>query len=200
MDEPPVSLACEWSMIGFKRASHGRHLHRLIGMALVVGGSMAGLSRPAGASPIKASLHHREMARLDAEAGHSWSAYLLAGPKIWSSVIHPEVTPEVRSAIWRALGSDAPESTAWVQFLLWKQSLDPARFDRNHPHVAPILNRISSESLVSQTPTPTTTPTTPDTTPLTQPQTVTAAVPEPGSWLLALGMTGWGLWRRRRGR
>ncbi len=188
-------------MIGFKRVSHGRHLLRLIGMALFAGGCLAALSRAASASPIKASLHHREMARLDAEAGHSWSAYLLAGPKIWSSVIHPEVTHEVRSAIWRALGSDAPESTAWVQFLLWKQSLDPARFGRNHPHVAPILNRISSASLVSQTPTPTTTTTTtPDTTPLTEPQTVTAAVPEPGPWLLALGMTGWGLWWRRRGR
>ena len=33
---------------------------------------------------------------------------------------------------------------------------------------------------------------------LTQPQSLTPQVPEPGPWLLALGMTGWGLWWRRQ--
>ena len=143
------------------------------------------------------------MARLDAQLGHSWAAYLMAGPSVWSTVIHPKVTPDLRTAIWKALGSTDAASNPMVEFLLWKQSLDPARFARYHPHVAPILNRISAASLVSQTiapATPTTTGTTPDTTPVTQPQTLTPCRPEPGPWLLALGMTGWGLWWRRRRR
>jgi hypothetical protein len=187
-------------MIVSKRTGQGHRAVRLAGIALIAGawGCFSDMTS-AVASPIKASLRHTDEVRLDAEAGHSWSAYLLAGPKMWSSVIHPSVTPDVRADIWRALRSDAPESTAWVQFLLWKQSLDPERFARNHPRVAPILDRISSASLGSQTITPTTT-TSPDTTPLTQSQSLTPSVPEPGPWLLALGMTSWGLWWRRRSR
>jgi hypothetical protein len=187
-------------MIVSKRPCQWHRRVRLVGIALIAGacGFFANMSS-AVASPIKASLRHKDEVRLDAEAGHSWSAYLLAGPKMWSSVVHPSVTPDVRAAIWKALGSDAPESTAWVQFLLWKQSLDPERFALNHPHIAPVLDRISSASLGTQTITPPTT-TTPDTTPLTQPQSLTPVVPEPGPWLLALGMTGWGLWWRWRAR
>jgi PEP-CTERM motif len=173
-------------------------------MALIVGGWALAGSREAGASPIKGSHERSEEARIDAVAAHSWAAYLKAGPSVWSSLVHPSVTPDVRTSIWRALRSDDAESSAWVQFLLWKQSLDPARFAHYHPKVAPVLDRISSASLGSQAITPATTPPTSSnqstTTPLTQSQTLTGAVPEPGAWLLALGMTGWGLWWRRRGR
>jgi hypothetical protein len=150
------------------------------------------------ASPIKGSHHHYDVAGAETEAAHSWSAYLLAGPKLWSSVIHPTVTPDVRTSIWHALRTDAAEANPWVHFLLWKQSLDPARFARNHPHVAPVLNRISADTPI----TPVTQTTSPrsTSTPLTEPQTLTPSVPEPGPWLLALGMTGWGLWWRRRQR
>jgi hypothetical protein len=170
-----------------------------IGFALTICGVLN--SRLASASPIKAHRDH-EAAILAVRTEHgSWSAYLLAGPKLWSTQIHPRVTADVRTSIWHALGSDAPESTPWVRFLLWKQSLDPARFARNHPHVAPVLNRISAtKNLITPvTQSDTTTPPS-TTTPLTQPQTLTPAMPEPRPWLLALGMTGWGLWWRRRGR
>ena len=113
---------------------------------------------------------------------------------------HPR-TFQVRSGA--ALRSDDAESSAWVQFLLWKQSLDPARFAHYHPKVAPVLDRISAASLGTQAITPPATnsgtPATP-LTPLVQPQSLTSTVPEPGPLLLALGMTGWGLWWRRRGR
>ena len=118
-------------------------------------------------------------------------------------MIHPEVTPDVpRRPIWRARSEAMPPKLQppWVQFLLWKQSLDPTRFARNHPHVAPVLSRIVTTASSQVTPTPTTsTPTTSSTTPITEPQTLAPTVPEPAAWLLALGMTGWGLrWRLRQ--
>jgi hypothetical protein len=127
---------------------------------------------------------------------------LLSGPKLWSSTIHPSVTVDVRTSIWHALRSDAVESNPWVRFLLWKQSLNPERFARNHPHVAPLLARIRADHVIADV-SPPTAPTPPPpsiTPPVTEPQTITPAVPEPGPLLLALGMTGWGLWWRRRQR
>jgi hypothetical protein len=176
-----------------------RQIARLFGIVLVVTAWGISVSPPAAASPIKHSHQLTETARLDAEIGHSWSAYLMAGPRVWSTVVHPSVTPDLRAAIWKALGSTDAASSPMVDFLLWKQSLDPARFARYHPHVAPILNRISAASLGSQTVAPSA-PTSADTTPVIQPQTLTPTVPEPGPWLLALGMTAWGLWWRRRPR
>jgi len=156
-------------------------------------------TQPAHASPIRTSHHRYDEVLAEKTAARSWSTYLLAGPSVWSTSIHPRVTPEVRTSIWHALGSEAPETNAWVKFLLWKQSLDSARFARFHPHVAPILNRISTSNLATQvTQNPTTTPS--STTPLTQPQTLTPAVPEPAPFILAACMTGWGLWWRRRQR
>src|SRR5262249_24629514 len=101
-------------MIRFVRAGRRHFVSRLIGIGLVA--TIGGVSdaRPACASPIKGHRHH-EAAVLAERAEHgSWSAYLLAGPKLWSSVIHPQVTPEVRTSIWHALGSEAPESQPWV--------------------------------------------------------------------------------------
>jgi hypothetical protein len=201
MDEWLVAQAREWRMIGFRRAGRGRAVSFVVGIGLVATGWGVLAPPPVVASPIKGSHHRYEAVDAEREAARSWSAYLLAGPKLWSSVIHPSVTPEVRNSIWHALRTDAAETNPWVHFLLWKQSLDPARFARNHPHVAPVLNRISTVKVVTPV---TQTSSTPGTgtpvtsTPLTQPQTIAPAVPEPGAWLLAVGMTGWGLWRRRR--
>ncbi len=199
MDEWIISLAYEWRMIGITRAGQGHRLVRLIAMVLIVGGCGVSGSRPAAASPIKASRQRDEAIRVEEAAAHSWAAYLKAGPSVWTSLVHPSVTPEVRSSIWRALRSDDAESSAWVQFLLWKQSLDPARFAHYHPKVAPVLDRISAASLGPQAITPPATNSGTPVAPLVQPQSLTSSVPEPGPLLLALGMTGWGLWWRRRG-
>ena len=82
MDESPASLACEWSMIGFNRASHGPELVRLIGMAVcVVGRCRSSLPTGRGIADQRHRLTTTKSCCLDAEASHSWSAYLIAGPR-----------------------------------------------------------------------------------------------------------------------
>ncbi len=86
-----------------------------------------------------------------------------------------------------------------IEFLLWKQSLDPVRFDRFHPKIGPAIDK-----LVKTTPTPSNVLSPPTTTPSSPPPSEgqvlapSAATPEPSTWLVAMGMTGWALWRRRR--
>jgi len=83
-----------------------------------------------------------------------------------------------------------------IQWLLWKQSLDPTRFAFYHPNLSSALTKLS---------------TTPATTTGAQqvgkpPTTSTSGggpvegqqVPEPSTWLLALTITGCGLWWRHR--
>ena len=76
--------------------------------------------------------------------------------KMWSSVIHPAVTPEVRSAIWKArLGSDDPSLHA-------PGAVSPVETEPRPGAVRtgitltfpPYSNRISSAGLGSQTITP----------------------------------------------
>jgi hypothetical protein len=143
-------------------------------------------------------------AKIDrAAVGSSWSEYLLGGPSVWDKVPHPLVTEAVKAEIRRALKTDPGGTALIVQFLLNKQSLDPARFDHYHPNLVRPLSKFSTP----------TTPTTPSTgaqvltppsttTPLTEPQTTTGPaeqpVPEPQALLLAIGMIGWAVWWRRR--
>jgi len=170
-----------------------------------------------GFERVEAAPIHGDHERLDAHEAalarsgmfRSWSEYLMGGPSVWSGVIHPRVTPAVESAIWKAIRTDPGETSPWVQYLLHKQSLDPARFAHYHPKLSPALDKLSAAPTAAQVLTPgqtttstggtttstggTTTPTGGTTTPLTEGQ----EIPEPATWLLALGMAGWGVWRRR---
>jgi hypothetical protein len=154
----------------------------------------------ADAAPIH-SVHKRfdaEEAWITHSSGsRAWAEYLVAGPSAWSSIIHPQVSPAVRSAIWKALRSDRAEASPWVQFLFYKQSLNPDRFARFHPRVALALDRMSARPaarVLAQE--PVNTPTASPAPPLLQAQ----QIPEPATWLLALGMAGWFAWWRRRSR
>jgi hypothetical protein len=153
----------------------------------------------AEASPIR----HKGPTQVESSTFRAWSRYLLAGPSVWAKVPHPPVTLAIRSAIWESIKADPGGTDPMVQFLLWKQSIDPPRFAHFHPKLAPILTKIaktptSPEQLI---PPPSTggVPATPTTLPPVPSEgNLIPSVPEPETLLLALGMAGWGLWRGRR--
>ena len=153
------------------------------------------------ASPIR----HEALTQAEVTDFKQWSRYIDSGPKEWKAVLHPRVTPALISSIWQAVKTDPGGTEPMVAYLLWKQSLDPTRFAYYHPKLSPALNRILSA-------TPTTTlapqglnPTTPETTSTPSPTTgeqglnpIPTAAPEPSTLLVALGLSGWCVWRARR--
>jgi hypothetical protein len=172
---------------------------------IVIGSGCLGFGQ-ANASPIRRT--HRTdaveayLARSHSGTFHPWSAYLLGGPSLWSGVIHPRVNSGVETAIWKAIRSDRGEESPWIRFLLWKQSLNPTRFARFHPHVALALDRISAyptQAAMLPPITPTTNPT-PGSGGTGQPPTEAQQIPEPSTWLISLGMAGWGAWWHQRKR
>lgn len=156
----------------------------------------------AGAGADAAAIHRAatrgpEMTAADVVSFKEWSKYLLEGPSVWTQVLHPPVTPAVRSAIWESVKTDPGGTDPMVDYLLWKQSLDPTRFALYHPKLAPALHKIelarSSPTLVSQAAPPTTTGSSAaPTSPTVAPQNlVPSAAPEPSMMLLAACMTAW---------
>lgn len=185
-----------------------------LGLGLAIACVVLGLDgREASAEAIRhrvaqpAAVAFRGMPAAEVLTFKSWSRYLLAGPMAWSTIAHPSVTPAVRSAIWVSVRTNPSPADPMVNFLLWKQSIDPTRFDRYHPHLAPALRQVAmSRTLrppaitpagppsiwgttgVSNTPTTVTTTTTTTT---AQDRLYPPAVPEPGMVLIAAGMTAW---------
>jgi hypothetical protein len=170
-----------------------------IGLTLLAGGFVG--SGTVDGSPIHKDHLSHETHDAAVEPSHryrSWSAYLLGGPSVWSHVIHPPVTPAVVSAIWKAIRTDPPgDSNAWVHYLLYKQSLNPARFAHWHPGIAVALHRLAPPVTGPQvlSPAPGTSSSSGPPAPLQAQE-----IPEPMPWLIVLGMAGWGLWWRRRHR
>jgi PEP-CTERM motif len=169
-------------------------------------------SRVEAAAIVHASrIEKKEMA----ESGSSWSEYLLGGPRVWDHVPHPPVTEAVKHEIRKALKTDPGGTALIVQFLLNKQSLDPARFDHYHPNLVRPLSKFETSSSPtittgaqvlgpgsSTTTLPTEAQTTGSSAPPTEAQTTGSPsaqnVPEPETLLLAIGMAGWAVWWRRR--
>ena len=105
----------------------------------------------------------------------SWATYVLAGPSAWSTVPAPPVTLNVRETMDQALESPDPTSNPYVDYLLWRRSLDPSRFDYWHPVIGPML-----QQLITSTPSPSLAPSTPQ-----APQSVgTQPQPLPGSGIV----------------
>lgn len=168
-----------------------------------------------------ARVRHYSLTPSQAQVYRAWTNFLAAGPDVWSTRQAPSFTPEIRRTIWQVLKTDSQAdqlANPMIDYLLWRQSLNTARFDFYHPRVSRVLNQLLeappttvTPSLPTSLPVPQTTPTvaapqgvTPPTVsspPLVAPATQTVAppaVPEPSSILLALGMTACGLWWRRR--
>jgi hypothetical protein len=180
-----------------------------------------GANRAEGASTKRFVLTPQE-----ARTFQVWSNYLAKGPQTWSTVHAPPFTPAIRSTIWQVLKSDTQAqqlTNPMIDYLLWRQSINPTRFATNHPHLSPALTQLlNSLEVPSTIPPPAVTPpqatvpqgitppatlippatqSVPPTTQSVSPQSVMPpAVPEPGSLVLAAGMIGWGVWWARRSR
>jgi hypothetical protein len=169
-------------------------------MAVVLAGLV-----PVGAAPIR---KNHELDLNDQGVPKGWSHFLLAGPTFWETHVHPPYDFQVRMTIWNIIKTDPGGENPMIAFLLWKQSLDPARFDHFHPNIGPAIDKLVALK-VSQTSTPTSTPSSPNpstpgttTTPPSEGQQLTppTATPEPSTWIMAIGMAGWAFWRCRRRR
>jgi hypothetical protein len=165
----------------------------------------------ANAAPIT----HHDKTNVDKPDVSTWSGYLAGGPSVWRKVPHPLVTQAVRDEIWHALKTDPGGTAPMVKFLLWKQSIDPARFDYYHPSLVRPLARIAASIPATSTPTvaaqvltaPTSTPNTSTTSspsiPPTEGQTIGSpaqSVPEPGTLMIAISLATWAVCHQRRTR
>jgi hypothetical protein len=185
-------------MNGFTRTPRSSRARCLLrhGLVLLVAGLWG------SNQALAAAIHHvHKTSAVDPASFRTWSEYLLGGPTVWASVAHPALTPAIETSMWKAIKSDPPPDTdAVVQFFLWKQSLDPARFDHFHPRVAAAMSKIKAEIATATPATATATgPSTTTSSPTDQAQELTPpTVPEPATLYLTIGMAGYALWWRRR--
>lgn len=71
-------------------------------------------------------------------ARRAWDAFLAGGEGLWSHAAPPPITPAVNLEMHGAVlhPTASTEDGEWVNYLLWRQGLNPARFDANHPCIA----------------------------------------------------------------
>jgi hypothetical protein len=99
----------------------------------------------AQASPIKhhdaAIMHVQGHVHAHAQAAHGhalahtasgWNNYLAGGPLYWAKADPPVITGQIRALMHEALKSADPVANPNVEYLLWRRSLDPSRFDSFH--------------------------------------------------------------------
>jgi hypothetical protein len=187
-----------------------RERQRCCAVVLALGGF--GLATAAAeARPIRSTIHVQEV---HSRTMDEWLHYLSAGPGMWTRVVHPQVSREIRMTIDHALASPDPLHNEFVNYLVWKRSLDPIRFTRYHPRLSPELARLSypvvtsvptppvpEAQTVSSPPTTPAPPTTITTTvpPITSPPDSTGTqVPEPSPLVISLALIGSGVWWRWR--
>ncbi len=114
------------------------------------------------------------------------------------------VPPILRAMAARGMYS---ADTPLMQYLQWRRSLNPARFDYYHPRLGPSLAQTTWTPSPTPTPPCTCTPcqqVQPQREPRTEPQgppwTEPPAVPEPSTGVMALTLIGAACWWRRRSR
>jgi hypothetical protein len=160
-------------------------------------------------SAVAATVNNSSLTSRDAKAFASWTYFLSGGVHRWATTRAPAFTPAVRSTIWTLLRSDSQSQALgnpMIEYLLWKRSLDPTRFATNHPNLSPVLAGLLRTSTLPTPPinlSPSTFSAEPQTTNLPQTgasltQNTPAVIPEPGTLILAISMTGWAVWHRRK--
>jgi hypothetical protein len=164
----------------------------------------------------------RQATTVSGPAVRAWENYIAHDPSYWLSVRAPKITLAVRAWMMATLTEADPTADPMTEYLLWRRSIAPVRFDYYHPHLGPELQNLlptltststpgtgsspSASSTPATTPTPTPTPT------QAQPQlsipsstgtsgSVPSAVPEPGAGTIALIMVAsaaFAKWNRTR--
>src|SRR5262249_15542672 len=108
----------------------------------------------APASPIRHRHHPHLAARSASPEFAAWNAFLAGGERHWARVRPPEITSQIHVLMNRGLESAHPTSNPNVEYLMWRRSLAPERFDRFHPRIGPMLQAL----IPAATTTPVTTP------------------------------------------
>jgi hypothetical protein len=139
--------------------------------------------------PAVVATRQARAATLAARDAGRWDAYFRRA--LQGHSLRVQVPQTLRGV--RALAAAASQSdSAFVQYLRWRRGLNPARFDRNHPNVGPLLPEIP----------PVVPPIVPGNVPRPRPNpqvpVLPPAVPEPSTALVVAGLfAGAALWRRR---
>lgn len=151
---------------------------------MVIGMALLGVVVPATsvrAMPIRSSLVR-------------WEQFVEGGPRVWKREHAPPLVLSVRRALQAAvMGRDATVNP-FVQYLTWRRSLNPARFDHWHPFLGPRIHELLphlphvSRPSVSPHERP----------PLHPEPQVIPPVPEPDTILIAMALIGSGVWWRKR--
>jgi hypothetical protein len=146
---------------------------------------IAGFLAVATAVPVEASVIQQTSTPLTAMNSVSdWPEFLAGGPTLWAEVAAPPIDQSVKNTIAADLDQAAAnpghihaQALSMVQYVIWRRSLDPSRFDSNHPQYVSDLERIITSSL--PTPPTVTTPSTPPppTNPTTTPPTIPPTTP-----------------------
>lgn len=144
------------------------------------------VSCPAGASGIRG--HHLIVAKHAQSLGPAWGGFLSGGQSVWETAKAPRFPSGL--ALPSHLGRLV--DTPFVDYLSWRRSLDPARFDHYHPNVGPELALMTTP--VRATPAATTMGGVPKHPFRPTPQNL----PEPGSLGIAFVLLGAGLAVRNR--
>jgi hypothetical protein len=164
-------------------AARPRGVGRSFGLAIIVIAAELWCTTGVFAAPIHRAHEH---AVADPVSYRTWPEYVLGGPSVWSSIVHPPLTRGIEGLIWRRIWANPTESNPYVQFFLFKQSIDPPRFNHYHPRLALTLGRIVAASDLA--PSTATLPVT-SIPAVVEPQQIDSrTVPEPGSALVAVGM------------
>ena len=97
---------------------------------------------PGPASAIRSHRHHATSFRTEDSLGSAWNHFLIGGPTLWASVRSPRFPSNVLLA--RRNGNLL--ETPFVDYLFWRRSLNPARFDLFHPALGPALGQLTPPS------------------------------------------------------
>jgi len=128
--------------------------------------------------------------RTELTLGPAWSRFLAGGPGLWA-VARPPRFPSGLSLLTR---NGQIVDTPFVDYLVWRRNLNPARFDRYHPFIGPALGRLLPPPSPPKNPNPAPGQIDPPITP-PRPQVGT---PEPGTISIAVVLTGIAWAYRRR--